>query len=228
MRLLTPRLINEISQHDIKHVHRKAEEIYQEISPDLPQHGDYHFISAVDHIGDRLSDKFRKLHPDADFQKIAHKAVSKYSSDDTDESNENEREGARKRLTAQRQQYWKNNPQARSDRAKKSAASRVQNLIKKKKEARKADLDKMELAVGPQKLRESKSKPYELYMDDEDYKQFKSHPATRLYDHRRRPSGTVKIHTSNPHKLARDLEKAIDFGATTAREVLGIDHIHEK
>ena len=62
-----------------------------------------------------------------------------------------------------------------------------------------------------------------LNMDDADYAAFKAHPATRLYQHRRDAGGDVTIWTSNPRQLARDLERAIDFGETTAAEVLEIN-----
>ena len=68
-------------------------------------------------------------------------------------------------------------------------------------------------------------KHYDLYLDDDDYRQFRRCPKTRLYDHRREPDGTVKIWTNKPLELARNLEAAIDFGATSALEVLGLPPI---
>lgn len=61
---------------------------------------------------------------------------------------------------------------------------------------------------------------FEIYLDDADYSAFRSHPATRLYQHTRKADGTVRIFTAKKAALAEDLEKAIDFGATTAHEVL--------
>jgi hypothetical protein len=67
-------------------------------------------------------------------------------------------------------------------------------------------------------------KSYCLNLSDKDYAAFRAHPATRLYNHQRRTaSGDTTIWASNPKQLCKDLSAAIDFGATSAAEVLGLD-----
>jgi hypothetical protein len=66
-------------------------------------------------------------------------------------------------------------------------------------------------------------KSYCLNLSDKDYAAFRAHPATRLYDHQRTAGGDTTIWTSKPKQLCRDLARAIDFGATSAAEVLGLD-----
>lgn len=61
-----------------------------------------------------------------------------------------------------------------------------------------------------------------LYLDDDDYAAFRASPHTKLYDHRRDAGGTVTIWTSKPKQLCVDLERAIDFGATSAFDVLAV------
>lgn len=61
---------------------------------------------------------------------------------------------------------------------------------------------------------------YQLEITDKEYARFKAHPATRLYVHTY-IANTLTIETSKPRQLAADLEQVIDFGATSARDVLG-------
>ncbi len=67
-------------------------------------------------------------------------------------------------------------------------------------------------------------KKFSLNLSNEDYKSFKSSSHTRLYDHQRDAGGDVTIWTNKPYGLAADLERAIDFGATSAVEVLGLPY----
>lgn len=68
----------------------------------------------------------------------------------------------------------------------------------------------------------AKMQTFTLNLSDEDYAAFKACPATRLYVHTRDNCGDTRISTSNPRRLCQDLEKALDFGATSAGEVLNI------
>lgn len=79
--------------------------------------------------------------------------------------------------------------------------------------------------VGGTSQEEVIMKSYTLNLSPEDYEAFRSHPATRLYDHRRTPDGDTTIWTSRPRQLVRDLERVIDFGATSACEVLNLSFV---
>lgn len=71
-------------------------------------------------------------------------------------------------------------------------------------------------------------KPYVLNLSAEDYARFKASHHTRLYAHHRTSDGDVTIWTMFPYDLADDLEKVIDFGATSAVDVLGLSpHISQ-
>ena len=63
---------------------------------------------------------------------------------------------------------------------------------------------------------------FTINLSDADYAAFKTSRATRLYQHERSAGGDVAIWSSNPRQLCRDLEAVIDFGATSAAEVLGV------
>lgn len=63
-------------------------------------------------------------------------------------------------------------------------------------------------------------KRFDIYLNAEDFAAFRAHPATRLYTYRRKADGDTTIWATHARALATDLEKAIDFGATTALEVI--------
>jgi hypothetical protein len=66
-------------------------------------------------------------------------------------------------------------------------------------------------------------KTFKLCITPAEYEAFKAARATKLYDHKYWvSSGELFVSTSRPHCLARDLESVIDFGATSASEVLGL------
>lgn len=64
---------------------------------------------------------------------------------------------------------------------------------------------------------------YTLCVEPEEYERFKTDPATRLYLHTYR-GGELEIECSKAlaHCLCADLEKVIDFGATSAYGVLNV------
>lgn len=64
---------------------------------------------------------------------------------------------------------------------------------------------------------------YRVAISLAEYSRFKTHPATRLYVHTFNGS-TLEIETERPRQLAKDLAKVIEFGATSAAEVLGLTH----
>lgn len=63
---------------------------------------------------------------------------------------------------------------------------------------------------------------YELQIEPHEYEELKNNKVG-LWQHRYNPtSKVIKFETNRPKDLAKYLEKHIDFGATTAHEVLGI------
>lgn len=65
-------------------------------------------------------------------------------------------------------------------------------------------------------------KKFLFHLSDEEYQRFRTHPATRLYVHYRYIGGDIEIKTNKGYQLAANLEQVIDFGATSAIEVLGL------
>ena len=89
--------INEAAD-DEDHLHRWARSEYERVAHDLPKHGHGHNSAAIDHVGDRMHDEFRKSHPHhiGKFGKIAKKALSRYfDKDEPRETRKNERKAAR-------------------------------------------------------------------------------------------------------------------------------------
>lgn len=78
-------ILNNLEFEELKKkMHDHANRIYNEIAPDLPEYGrgDQHVLTAIDHIADRLSDKFSHTAPN---RKIAEKVVHGYVGTHKDE-----------------------------------------------------------------------------------------------------------------------------------------------
>jgi len=71
------------------------------------------------------------------------------------------------------------------------------------------------------------SKSFTAYFEDVEYQRIR-HASMRgklRSDFTRNPvSGEVTFKTDNPKRLAAELESIVDFGATTAAEVLGMEN----
>lgn len=69
-------------------IERHMDQKYREVHAELPSHGDFHFVAAVDHVGGHAYDHF-KDHPSSDkvnFLRIAKRVVNRYAHNDTKES----------------------------------------------------------------------------------------------------------------------------------------------
>lgn len=85
-----------ITEARLKPEHEKkmvdwADNHYQGVAHDLhasvnTRMGDSHYHAAHDYMADRLSDEFRKEHPNANFRAIAKKALKGYGLDDRKEA----------------------------------------------------------------------------------------------------------------------------------------------
>lgn len=62
---------------------------------------------------------------------------------------------------------------------------------------------------------------YRVAVSTKEYARFRADPATRLYVHTFN-GAEIEIETDRPRQLAKDLEKVIDFRATSAAAVLGL------
>ena len=101
------------STHDM--LYHAAHQFYSDAYPDLPRQGDHHYIAAQDYIADRLSDKFRALHPTANFRRIASRYAKKNIHDDRYESRLNDAKEKRRAAARIRPKAQKSKPAKRWD-----------------------------------------------------------------------------------------------------------------
>lgn len=104
------------SKEDLDGVRSFMDRRYQEVEPDLPRHGNYHFNAAVDHLGDYAYDEISRHHygkvpKSINLGKMAREVVKRYADDDTVLSKRNERkrasswEKSRERLAKQKTRH---------------------------------------------------------------------------------------------------------------------------
>lgn len=110
---LTKKAIEEKMEED-------ADREYQTVAYDLPRQGRFHYQSAIDHIADRLCERFYEHRSNVSFRSVATQVVKRYCSNDTAESNRNEKQMERR---------WK---KAQEPRIKKSASLRIPSWDSKK------------------------------------------------------------------------------------------------
>lgn len=82
-----------------------AREEYQGVAYDLLQAvplGSGHYYAAVDHVADRMYEKFYKTHPKANFRSVTVKALKKFIDDDRAETRKNDAKQKRKEAKAAR------------------------------------------------------------------------------------------------------------------------------